>query len=1244
MRLVVVFLFLSFGIFSYAAVAPPEPVGDAVEIPSDVDGALLAPLGGGSAALGAVENRSLLLRLLAGSGGLGGPFEVGTNLAPDIVPALAGADGVAVAAWSRISESGVGSEAVQLSWRSANLNETASAEQAAVTPGQEIVAITLTVADDGRCLLVWTEGARNTGGVFGPTFGAVDLRARAFSPGVALEESVLLAELPSGASDPRAILAAAPDSGEYSVVWQESFDGDPYRLQRIDRDGNQLGLPTAFGEGENSSAPTGIVRIPGGETVVAFSTTTSTATAFAGGISQQVFTATGVPSGASRTLVASRTGVEIRGPVLLPGEGDAFQVAWAQSTDIEFFISVEPQEEPVEYFIADVPMPGFSVTRRAGVGVADFQLGFAMAPATGGGLHVALAGTSVRTWSGYDEGLPATSLTRINANETGDHREPVAAPLPDGGALVAWFQYDDPECLLSPANAISLRRIGADGTPAAPETDISEGGAAGNYNLQLSTNSAGEAAVVWVRARTAPSGTYARFIDSSGTPTSPVVRVSDEDENDDGAVAVARLEGGGAVVAIHTDTEIRLSGYTSTGVLTTGSVIDTTNVDKIVALPTSGGGCLVGWNDSDDDFEGVFLQAYNSDLLPVGQRSSIASDGSFTGRSLKAITLDDGSHRVLWNDRGELIQAAITPDGSLQSFLIGETEGLPREFSAAQIVGGGFVIVEEPDNGDADRTNEETLVAVFDETGAATVDPFFMTQCNGFLPIGSLALPLSSGVRAVFQAEGRDGSNIPGLFAQAIDTTPDIVRVATGAAIQLEDGSTVRDPQLAGLSSGRVAAVWANGSVLRAGIPGDPDNYRNPLGFTNLNSLFALLPSAEERALVCYIDNGNLRYRPIDFGIGAGNSFSSETVATGLPSDTSAFGAAGPGGNGAIVWEADGIVSAQRITAAGERDGTAFEVFTAAESPTAIFAQDGSLAIAAITEVAGRPAIVAQRYNRFGVPLSGGVEVLSFLSDDASQTYGSFALAADDTGRMLLAFTLGGRRIYTRPLASDFTPLGSDELSIFGSSTVESMRMAVSRGTFVLTYDSSARFFNAFGRELLPDEVNLAEGVDGTGSDLVAGFSSFGNGVFAWNQTGGEDGIFFRSSIAPGASRTGVFAAYAASLGISEEPLADPDGDGANSAYEFLTGSDAGSAVSRPAATRFVPDGDSFRLSQPGFRAGIDPVSRVFFEVSTDLDLWVAPSRPDPVIAPDGSVEFTIDLPELESRFFRMIFNVRTGD
>lgn len=1244
MRLMVVFLILSFGIVSYAAVAPPEPVGDAVEILSDLDSALLAPLGGGSAVLGAVENGSLRLRLLGGSGGLGDPFTVGSNLAPDIVPALAGADGVAVAAWSRISELGIGSEAVQLSWRSANLGETAAAEQAAVKAGREIVAIALTVADDGRCMLVWTEGVRNTGGFIGPTFGAVDLRARAFSPGVALGDSVLLAELPSGALEPRAILAAAPDSGEYSVVWREFTGGaDPYRLQRIDRDGNQLGLPTSFGEGQNTNEPTGIVRIPGGETVVAFSTRASAVGVFLGGISQQVFSATGVPSGALRTLVVSRAGVEFLNPMLLPGEGDAFQLVWAQSTDFDLFGGVGPQLKPVEYFIADVPMPGFRATRRAGVGVADSQLDFAVAPAHGGGLHVALAGTSVRTWSGYDEGLPATSLTRINANEIGDHREPVAAPLPDGGALVAWFQYDDPECLLSPANAISLRRIGADGTPAAPETDISEGGIAGNYGLQLSTNSAGEAAVVWVRARTAPSGTYARFIDASGTPTSPVVRVSDEDENDDGTVAVARLEGGGAVVAIHTGTKIRLSGYTSTGVLSTGAVIDTLDVDRIVALPTAGGGCFVCWNETVGNFEGLAFQAYDSALLPVGVRGNINSDVSFSERSLKAITLDDGSHRVLWEDQGRLVQAMLNPAGSLRAELIGGSAAIPREFSAARIAGGRFVIVEEPDNGDSDSPNDETLVAVFDETGAAVVDPFFVAQDIGFLPIGSLALPFASGVQAVFQAETRDGSNIPGLFAQMIDITPDIARVATGEATRLEAGFGTQDPQLAGLSSGRVAAVWANGDVLRAGIPGDSDTYRNVLGSIDFDSLFALLPSAQERALACYVEDGNIRYRPIDFGIGAGNSFSVETVATGLSGDVSAFGTSGPGGVGVVVWEAAGIVSAQRITAGGERDGTAFEVFTAGESPTAVFALDGSLAIAAITEVAGRPAIVAQRYNRFGVPIAGGVEVLSFLSDDASQTYGSFALAADDTGRMLLAFESGGR-LFIRPLAKDLTPLGSDEFDVFGFPAVENMRMFASRGTFVLAYGSSARFYNASGRELLPDEIDLAAGVAGTGSDLVAGFSSFGNGVFAWKQTGGVDGIYFRSSIAPGASRTGLFAAYAASLGISEDPLADPDGDGANSAYEFFTGSDASSAVSRPAATGIVRNGDSYDLSQPGFRAGIDPVKRVSFEVSTDLEFWASPGEPDPVITPDGSVQFTIDLPETERRYFRMNFNLRIGD
>lgn len=133
-----------------------------------------------------------------------------------------------------------------------------------------------------------------------------------------------------------------------------------------------------------------------------------------------------------------------------------------------------------------------------------------------------------------DSGEPAGSA-HILSDASGDAAQPRLGLASDGTGFVVWKRYNGSSWI------VQLRRIAADGSPAAPAVDLSlSGGDAAEPALALAPE--GGATIVWDRRDGADWVAQRRSVDASGQPESPAENLSGPGERASQPQAVVAAE------------------------------------------------------------------------------------------------------------------------------------------------------------------------------------------------------------------------------------------------------------------------------------------------------------------------------------------------------------------------------------------------------------------------------------------------------------------------------------------------------------------------------------------------------------------------------------------------------------------------------------------------------------------------------------------------------------------------------
>ncbi|MEW6072660.1 MAG: PKD domain-containing protein [Planctomycetota bacterium] len=225
----------------------------------------------------------------------------------------------------------------------------------------------------------------------------------------------------------------------------------------------------------------------------------------------------------------------------------------------------------------------------------------------------------------------ATAEIVVNRAIRGEQCEPVIAPLPGGGAFVAWQSAGEE----SGQSELHARRLAGDGTAEADAFRVDSGLHARNGRAAVAADGEGRVTVVWDAADSAgrPVGVLARRFAADGTPAGEERLVGTGLEPalalaGDGSFVVAWLEAAGEDYAIRMRRVADALGAVLTVPApgpghTSGLAVD---VDEA-------GGVLLAWSrygDGERREAGLFAQRFAPDLSPRGEafRVTAASEGN----------------------------------------------------------------------------------------------------------------------------------------------------------------------------------------------------------------------------------------------------------------------------------------------------------------------------------------------------------------------------------------------------------------------------------------------------------------------------------------------------------------------------------------------------------------------------------------------------------------------------------------
>jgi Ca2+-binding RTX toxin-like protein len=320
-------------------------------------------------------------------------------------------------------------------------------------------------------------------------------------------------------------------------------------------------------------------------------------------IRAQVYAPDGTPIGVELTLI-SGSGVQ---PAVTGLAGGGFVVTW----DAGFAIRAQ-------IFTAEgtAVAPAFSVSPAAGASSVDrvdvaalADGGFAISwhdSRTSGG-DISGSGVHVRA---YDPNGTAYPETQVNVSTTGNQADTSIAALPEGGYIVTWTDRGNPSA--GDPWLVKARFLDSTGTPTSPEIVVNTTTTGVNsVESSVTVLANGNIAVAWYEGSSAGSAHHIQIFDPAGEPVGTEITVSH----------------GLSVVA-------------SAG-------------PKIVSL--ADGGFAIAWTAntsplSDGSGRGVFVQAFDSDSLPVGEpmRANTQSLGDQYDPSI--VALPGRGFMVSWTD------------------------------------------------------------------------------------------------------------------------------------------------------------------------------------------------------------------------------------------------------------------------------------------------------------------------------------------------------------------------------------------------------------------------------------------------------------------------------------------------------------------------------------------------------------------------------------------------------------------
>jgi hypothetical protein len=369
---------------------------------------------------------------------------------------------------------------------------------------------------------------------------------------------------------------------------------------------------------------------------------------------------------------AGTTGDQIAPSIVALSEG-GFVVAWT---------SFAQDGDGYGAFMRVFDTDGAPVT--GDVRVNDVTLGDQILPTVAG----LSDGSFAVTWASFGEdgdgfgvygqlygagGAPRGTNFRVNDTSSGFQVAPAVAALDDGGFVVAWesnqngFDFD-----------IYAKRYGADGEPLAPERRVHEASANDEVAATVTALYDGGYVIGWREQHEMPQGddVYARAFSATDVPQGGEFQVSNTRAGtqagltlapraDGGFLAVwagERSGGGGLdVFAQAYDANLLPLGDGST--LADRRINTTTSGDQVAPQLTtmSDGGYLIAWTDfSAGPLGRIVAQRLSAALAPLAGELSISTNETADNQTPAVTGLPDGTFTVAWYASGDPLDTSLS--------------------------------------------------------------------------------------------------------------------------------------------------------------------------------------------------------------------------------------------------------------------------------------------------------------------------------------------------------------------------------------------------------------------------------------------------------------------------------------------------------------------------------------------------------------------------------------------------------
>lgn len=253
--------------------------------------------------------------------------------------------------------------------------------------------------------------------------------------------------------------------------------------------------------------------------------------------------------------------------------------------------------------------------------------------------------------------------TRVNSYTLGDQHMPAVAALKDGGWLVTWASEGED----GDQDGVYQQRYDADGSKHGGEKHVSTTTADVQFEPAITALPNGGWVETWSsRDKLATSfEIYQQAYGADGKRLGGETRVNTETAGEQSHSAVTALKDGGWVVTWQTQSDhgdnfdIHQRAYGKNGKplggeVTVNTVAASDQFDADVAA-LKNGGWIVTWSSygHQNDFSGIYRQAYNADGTPAGDEMRVNTHTAGNQYHSTVTSLADGSYVVAWDSQDQ---------------------------------------------------------------------------------------------------------------------------------------------------------------------------------------------------------------------------------------------------------------------------------------------------------------------------------------------------------------------------------------------------------------------------------------------------------------------------------------------------------------------------------------------------------------------------------------------------------------